>query len=131
MSSQTQIDHGYSDFLKKNNLTEKYVQELMGYLPAPIPNPSVDFTFNKRSSPIHGVGMFALRKINRGEGFLVVKNKKRSNLARFVNHKDLPNLEVYIKGEGELWCKALIDIPKGEEITMDYNNNKTKSERNT
>ena len=41
------------------------------------------------------------------------------NIAKYINHSCTPNAES-INEDGKIWILALKDIPKGEEITYDY-----------
>lgn len=70
-------------------------------------NPDIDF---KRLSPIHGVGVFALRKFQAGERFLV------SHPDFGFNHSCEPNC-VIIPGECFV---ALREIEAGEEMVVFY-----------
>lgn len=91
-------------------------------------------------SPIHGLGVFAAREINKGELVLrydprcdfrrddfpewlrkFVFHDSRGNAldgdnARFINHSDHPNLISY--GDDLV---AAGPIPNGAEMTVDYN----------
>jgi hypothetical protein len=85
-------------------------------------------------SSIHGMGVFASRRINEGEIignlsatpayrngshvlWITEKRKVRVNCnLRFVNHSEFPNAVYY----DTLEVVALRNINKGEEITHDY-----------
>ena len=88
-----------------------------------------------RKSPIHGMGLFAVRPIEKGEligelegeytrqdGMHVLWLDEHSgfrvtNELRYINHDDQPNACYY----DDLTVVALRDIEPGEEITHDYN----------
>lgn len=89
-------------------------------------------------SPIHGNGLFSSRDLKKGqligvyEGAVVTEDSmyvlwvedspggewsgyEGRNEMRFMNHADQPSAEM----DG-LDCYAVIDIPAGTEITIDY-----------
>lgn len=121
------LDYGYSSFLAKHGLTDLHVQEIMSALPLPVPNKVSDAAFQKDKSKIHGIGMLASRKANRGDLFPCFFGLQRFNLARYVNHSDKPNAVMDVDGRGNGWMVLLADIDKGAEATMDYNDNFSKS----
>ena len=91
--------------------------------------------FEIAKSPIHGMGLFAVRRIEKGElignlegeyttedGMYVLWIDARTgfrvtNALRYINHADDPNACYY----DDLTVVALRDIEPGEEITHDYN----------
>lgn len=128
MSAQKYTDDlGYSEFLTKNGLSEEIVRRIMRELAAPIPNSDVDSVFVLAPSQIHGVGMFTARNVSRGEVFPMFRGAVRYNLARYVNHSDAPNAVAHFGDDGDGRMTVLIDMAEGEEVTMDYNDNKAKS----
>ena len=50
---------------------------------------------------------------------ITIDGKARSNTARYINHSCVPNSEIEIKKE-RILVVALKPIPKGEELTYDY-----------
>jgi hypothetical protein len=79
----------------------------------------------KKTSDIHGKGMFALKYIKRGDTIGVVlglKNNKqyRSYLGRFTNHSNLKNTKFEKLNNQEVTAICLHDIEIGEEILVDY-----------
>jgi len=115
---------GYGAFLERNGITEQQVQQLMRELPSASPNEDVDSTFALApSTQIHGIGVFAGRKIKSDETYLAASKLKRTILARYVNHSDAPNAAMEANGVDQIRLKALRDIAAGEEITTDYNKN--------
>jgi len=75
-----------------------------------------------RESPIQGRGLFAARDILKGEFLPVFINRERTQLARYSNHSFTPNMELV--GVNAI---ALTNIPKGDEITMNYLDNFIKT----
>jgi len=82
-------------------------------------------------SPIEGNGRFALELIPAGYGFGiklrnvgdtgdVQKDWRQTEFARYINHSPNPNLGQRREGTG-IYLYALEDIPKGTELTTDYN----------
>ena len=121
-------DNGYSAFLNRNSITDDDVQELMARLPKPVPNTLVDAAFELAPSGIHGLGLFAKRTIFPADLFPVALGSVRLMLARYTNHSDTPNSYGILDDLGGVWCVVNSHIAKGEEITMDYNHNKSLSE---
>ena len=88
-----------------------------------------------RKSKIHGSGVFADKKINKGEHFYKISMNKTSNspkshwarvgnkwvcdekVLNFVNHSCEANTQISLDGTSLV---ALWDVEPGEEITCDY-----------
>lgn len=71
-------------------------------------------------SVIHGVGLFATKKLPAGEVIAPARiNGKRALAGRYTNHSIIPNAK-YTKRGDNLFLEALRDIDYGEEITIDY-----------
>jgi len=81
-------------------------------------------------SPIHGIGLFTNRQIEKGEAISVVfirmantgifKNDFKENmLGRFTNHSTAPNAVTVLK-ENQIILEALRAIEPGEEVTVNY-----------
>lgn len=119
-------DRGFSEFLSKAGLTDEAVWQAMRELPTPVPNPAVDSVFVLAPSPIHGVGMFAARRVSKGEVFPLCRGALRYNLARYVNHSDAPNAIADYRGDGAEMT-VLTDLAEGEEVTMNYADNRSKT----
>lgn len=124
---EQRLDRGYSSFLAKHGLAEAHIQEIMSVLPLPVPNEVSDAAFRKDESEIHGIGMFACQSMNKGESFPCFRGLQRFDLARYVNHSDDPNAVMDVDGRGDGWMRLLEDIDQGSEVTMDYNDNFSKS----
>jgi len=100
----------------------------------------------KRSRPGMGLGLFAKEEIKKGTFILEYIGKKistkdaeaiktrylfeidnewtvdgstRTNTARYINHSCDPNTEADIR-DGSIMIDAVKDIAKGEELTIDY-----------
>lgn len=110
-------------------------------------NPANLLEFKK--SDIHGVGGFALRKIEKGTPVIEYAGEKISkseslerceqnnfyifalndefdldgnvewNPARFINHSCAPNCEAEL-ADGKIWLIAMREISAGEEVTFNY-----------
>jgi uncharacterized protein len=102
-----------------------------------------------KTSGIHGMGGFALRKIEKGTPLIQYVGEKISkaeslrrcelnnpyifnideefdldgdvswNPAKFINHSCAPNAEAEFFGD-QIWIMAIRDIDAGEEITFNY-----------
>ncbi|MFA6916955.1 MAG: SET domain-containing protein-lysine N-methyltransferase [Parachlamydiales bacterium] len=60
-----------------------------------------------------------------GAGRYVIDAKVYGNITRYINHKDLPNLEgrwALDRGLMHLLLFAADDIPRGAQLTLDYGN---------
>lgn len=69
---------------------------------------------NAENEEMGAVYIFTLNKRHDIDGYV------SWNTARFINHSCTPNAESDII-RGRIWIIALRDIPKGEEITYNYN----------
>ena len=73
-----------------------------------------------RDSPIQGVGLFAKKRILKGERFIGrTKDLKRTPAGRYTNHAAQPNCTIRAEG-GELVMVADRDLDVGTEMTVDY-----------
>jgi SET domain-containing protein len=100
-------------------------------------------------SPVHGLGVFAMRRLMAGEriveytGERITKTESQiqcaagnhyifalddawdldgdrpDNPARFINHSCAPNCEA-IQRDSRIWLEALREIRPGEELSFDY-----------
>ena len=82
-------------------------------------------TYIKKTSNIHGEGIFALKDIKKGDAIGVVlgfkNNKKyRSYLGRFTNHSNLKNTKFEKLSNKKVTATCLCAIKNGEEILVDY-----------
>jgi len=76
-----------------------------------------------KDSPIEGKGLFSSRDIEKGSlvGY-VATNDIRTNLGRYVNHSNTPNLHFEVT-KNEIKAYALEHIEKDTEFTVDYSDN--------
>ncbi|MCS6772126.1 MAG: SET domain-containing protein-lysine N-methyltransferase [Kiritimatiellae bacterium] len=108
----------------------------------------VETTVEARASLIHGTGVFARRRIAKGERIIeytglrekwsdhsagegshtelmhvspthVINPREGGNVSRFINHSCDPNCEAVIE-DGRVFFYALRDIEVGEELLFDY-----------
>ena len=80
-----------------------------------------DFYYKDKSS-IHGIGVFALKNINKGEviGIGSIDNKYKTTLGRFTNHSDNNNCVFYYLKNNDVVMVAVKNISKNEEILINY-----------
>jgi hypothetical protein len=75
-----------------------------------------------RPSPIHGQGVFAGQRIQRGDTIARMLRQERddvSSVASKVNHAEAPNALPVVEG-GEMVLKAVEDITPGREVVSRY-----------
>ncbi len=83
------------------------------------------------TSSIHGTGMFTTSNFYIGEeiGKALLKGK-RSNLGRYINHSDTPNVVFIVDKVGsDITVKTIRDIGDGEELTVCYGDNYNKQKQ--
>lgn len=104
----------------------------------------MDALLEKRKSKIDGHGVFAASNIKKGERFYsvpisIVYDRQMKRCARigegryvcderilnYVNHSCEPNSELRIEKSG-IFLRALVNIKKGEELTVDYEKTELK-----
>ena len=80
-----------------------------------------DFYYKDKSN-IHGVGVFALKNINKEEviGIGSIDNKYKTTLGRFTNHSDNNNCMFYYLKNNDVVMVAVKDISKNKEILINY-----------
>ena len=78
--------------------------------------------YHKSESKIHGIGVFALRKILKEEiiGLGSVDGTHKTILGRYTNHSDDNNAMFYYLKTRDVVMVAEKDISKGEEIIINY-----------
>ena len=100
----------------------------------------------KKQSKIHGKGIFTNKKISKGEKFYIIPldkiyKKPKIRCARikenqyvydniilnFVNHSCSPNTKICFMGKTGF--RALKNIKKGEEITLNYEKTELKKNK--
>lgn len=94
------------------------------------------FEYEKKESKIHGQGIFSNKDIPKSEKFYVIPLKIISNetkpkyarigsryvsdeVLNWINHSCEPNSRLIV--DDEPYLVSLKNIPKGEEITLNYN----------
>lgn len=117
----------YAHFLSKHHLVERDVLRMMDTLPAATRNAAVDDHFCISESSTQGVGLFAARKIVKGERFPVCDGSTRFNTARYVNHSYTPNVVYDFEESGKCWMTTLVELGIGMEVFVDYEDNMNKS----
>lgn len=79
-----------------------------------------DYGFILKPSPIEGLGIFALKDIERGHIAPARINCRRTELGRYANHSSAPNAKMVLLDNGDLNLVATRNINAGEEVTIDY-----------
>jgi len=116
----------FKQFLKEANLTYKQLESITS-IDNMLDTPEIEGTKINVSS-IEGKGLFTTKPFKRGEyvGNALV-DAKRTNLGRFVNHSNTPNIEIRIDKLGkEVEVYTTMDIDVGEELTFCYMDNYNK-----
>lgn len=116
----------YKEFVAYSGFSEGDIERLV-HLDNLMDNPNIVGT-ELKPSDIHGQGLFTVidREVGDGLGFVVL-NSERSNLGRFVNHSDTPNIRFDIVELGEQIIASIIKpIKAGEEFTVCYADNHDK-----
>lgn len=73
-----------------------------------------------KTSPVHGVGMFATRYFFAGEVICPGRlDGKRTPAGRYINHSCDPNVIPY-KFDDDIYVIAVKDVPVGGELLVDY-----------
>lgn len=102
----------YQLFLKEKGLTEALMDETRSRLDVPENTSSLAI----KDSPIHGKGMFATSRFNKGDYIAsLITNQRWTAAGMLINHSRTPN-SIQI-GRG---ATALRSIEPGEEITLNY-----------
>jgi len=120
----------YEKFLKKSNVSNDEVLEWMKIMDIDNLIEIKSNKYHKSKSKIQGVGLFASKAFTKGEYIGIVSlNEKRTTLARFTNHSDLPNIEFdfyFNKEHPEIQAIAytLKAIKKNKELFVNYRHEK-------
>lgn len=124
------IKESQDDFLDACILlgfTPEQVWEMSSYEEDLISFPNGDYSCIVASSKIHGKGLFATSPIKKGQVIAPARlDGKRTPAGRYTNHGVLPNAEMQITINGDVFLVAIDDIKgsyggtNGEEITVDY-----------
>jgi len=120
----------YEKFLKESNVSNDEVLEWMKIMDIDNLIEIKSNKYHKSKSKIQGVGLFASKAFTKGEYIGIVSlNEKRTTLARFTNHSDLPNIEFdfyFNKEHPEIQAIAytLKAIKKNKELFVNYRHEK-------
>jgi len=120
----------YEKFLKKSNVSNDEVLEWMKIMDIDNLIEIKSNKYHKSKSKTQGVGLFASKAFTKGEYIGIVSlNEKRTTLARFTNHSDLPNIEFdfyFNKEHPEIQAIAytLKAIKKNKELFVNYRHEK-------
>ena len=110
---------GYIGMLKDLSITQDQMDYVTNHLAI------IEFEsdmYHKSESKIHGIGVFALRKILKEEivGLGSIDGKYKTILGRYTNHSDYNNAMFYYLKTRDVVMVAEKDISKGEEILINY-----------
>jgi|TARA_R110000772_G_scaffold133625_1_gene242097 hypothetical protein len=120
----------YEKLLKEFNISNDEVLEWMEIMDIDNLIEIKSDKYHKSKSKIQGVGLFASKAFTKGEYVGIVDlNEKRTTLARFTNHSDLPNIEFdfyFNKEHPEIKAVAyaLKVIKKNKELLVNYRHDK-------
>jgi len=110
----------YIEFVAMTGLTQEQLDKSVNL--DNVISPTILSDFELRDSDIQGTGFFTTRSYQAGEFIGVALIKEfRTELGRYVNHSDEPNVEFQIVNDGAV-VVALRDISREEEIVVDYSN---------
>ena len=107
-------------YLKELDITESDLTEWMHLMDKKHLMEVKSDKYYKKKSPIHGIGLFAINNLNKGDyiGFANFENK-RTTLGRYTNHSGNPNIE-FIKSKNNIIGVAIQAIKKNEELLVNY-----------
>ena len=111
--------NGYIGMLKDLDITQDQIDYVTNH------QTIIEFKsdiYYKSDSKIHGIGIFALRKILEEEiiGLGSIDGKHKTILGRYTNHSDNNNAMFYYLKTNDVVMVAEKDITKGEEILINY-----------
>ena len=111
--------HGFVEMLKDLNITK---QQLNTITRSGITIEFESDFYYKDKSNIHGVGVFALKNINKEEviGIGSIDNKYKTTLGRFTNHSDNNNCMFYYLKNNDVVMVATKNISRNKEILINY-----------
>jgi len=110
---------GYIKMLKDLSVTQDQMDYVTNHLT------TIEFEsdiYYRGESKIHGIGVFALKKILKKEtiGLGSIDSKYKTILGRYTNHSDNNNAIFYYLKTRDVVMVAEKDISKGEEILINY-----------
>ena len=110
---------GYIEMLKDLGITQDQMDYVTNH------QTTIEFEsdiYHKSESKIHGIGVFALRKILKEEiiGLGSIDGKHKTILGRYTNHSDDSNAMFYYLKTRDVVMATERDIDKDEEILINY-----------
>ena len=115
----TRIRNSFKTFLLEHNITNDNVKDFMNSLPVIYEHSDI---YAIEKSVIDGYGSMAKRDIMKDEIIgIALKDGNRLPLERYVNHSDIPNAKFEDLENGDIILKAIVNIPYGKEIFINYN----------
>ena len=110
---------GYIEMLKDLGITQDQMDYVTNH------QTTIEFEsdmYHKSESKIHGIGVFALRKILKEEiiGLGSIDGKHKTILGRYTNHSDDNNAMFYYSKTRDVVMVTERDIDKDEEILINY-----------
>ena len=111
--------NGYIGMLKDLGVTQDQMDYVTNH------QTTIEFEsdmYHKSESKIHGIGVFALRKILKEEiiGLGSIDGKHKTILGRYTNHSDDNNAMFYYSKTRDVVMVTERDIDKDEEILINY-----------
>ena len=111
--------NGYIGMLKDLGITQDQMDYVTNH------QTTIEFEsdmYHKSESKIHGIGVFALRKILKEEiiGLGSIDGKHKTILGRYTNHSDDNNAMFYYSKTRDVVMVTERDIDKDEEILINY-----------
>ena len=111
--------NGYIGMLKDLGITQDQMDYVTNH------QTTIEFEsdmYRKKKSKVHGVGVFALRKILKEEiiGLGSVDGTYKTILGRYTNHSNNNNAMFYYLKTNDVVMIAERNIDKGEEILINY-----------
>ena len=117
----------FHDLLKEYKVSEEWVKQYNAVMDVDHLTEMPSILYYKAQSMIQGTGVFSKKNISRSKfiGVVALKTHVRTTLGRWVNHSKTPNaiFKIYKNPEHSnlyIICKALKDIKKDTEITVNY-----------
>ena len=113
----TRIRNSFKSLLLSLDTTEELIQKEMDSLEVLDEHNEL---YTIQQSPIHGLGCFTTTYIHSGTCIAMAElDGNRLPTARYINHSDMPNA-AFIDYKDSIALVALVDIPEGYEILVNY-----------
>lgn len=111
----------YKEFLREFNFTEGFVRMASEFADDQVAMPDDVNSVHVGQSPVEGSGVFASRRIDRGEAFApALMGGLRTPVGRYTNHAAVPNAFFLAVGPDDFVAVAAHRIDEGEEVTVNY-----------